>query len=223
MTETTTTTESTMGGDLSRRVAHRRVELGLSLEQVAERTGIDPGYLHYLETNATAHLSAGSMILLAMALQTSPESLLGGHQPVENPRGGVKNHPTVEVLSREQCIVQLTHTAYGRVVYVTPRGPVAVPVNYEFTDGQIVFSTDPEKASVLARSDGVGFEVDCVDQDVSEGWSVLITGSARRVTAPDERMALASMGLESWSEGGTHDLIAITPREITGRVIVHPF
>jgi nitroimidazol reductase NimA-like FMN-containing flavoprotein (pyridoxamine 5'-phosphate oxidase superfamily) len=220
MTDTTTSRKS--GGDLSRRVAQRRAELGLSLDEVAKRTGIDPGYLHYLETNCSAHLSMGSLILLAMALKTSPEFLLGGHELLRRDRGGVGAHPVVDELSREHCMVHLEAAAYGRVVYVTARGPVAVPVNYEYTDGQIVVSTDPNKARALARAAMVGFEVDHVDQDVSEGWSVLVTGSARRVTAPHERMALSSIGLESWSGGGTHDLVAITPREITGRVIVHP-
>jgi nitroimidazol reductase NimA-like FMN-containing flavoprotein (pyridoxamine 5'-phosphate oxidase superfamily) len=222
MTDTTTSIEHGAGGDLSRRVAHRRSELGLSVDQVAQQTGIDPGYLHYLETNCSAHLSTGSLILLAMALKTSPEFLQGGHELLKRERGGVGAHPIVDELTHEQCLVHLESAAYGRVVYVTARGPVAVPVNFEFTDGQIVISTDSNKARALARAALVGFEVDHVDQNVSEGWSVLVTGSARRVTAPPERMALSSIGLESWSGGGMHDLVAITPREITGRVIVHP-
>jgi nitroimidazol reductase NimA-like FMN-containing flavoprotein (pyridoxamine 5'-phosphate oxidase superfamily) len=221
MTNTTTSTDTMHGGDLSRRVAQRRAELGLSLDQVATRTGIDPNYLHYLETNASAHLSTGSLILLAMTLETTPEFLQGGKE-IARSRTGTEQHPTVEQLSREQCMVHLESGAYGRVVYVTPRGPVAVPVNYECTNGQIVISTDPNKASSLTAAGAVGFEVDHVDQTLSEGWSVLVTGPARRVTAPHERMELSSMGLESWSEGDTHDLISIEPREITGRVIVHP-
>lgn len=203
-------------------MAHRRAELGLSLEQVAKQTGIDPGYLHYLEHNATARLSAGSLILLATALKTSPSFLLGGHQALQPQWRGVGHHPTVEALSSEQCMVHLKSAAYGRVVYVTARGPVAIPVNYEFTEGQVVISTDPDKAKALARAGMVGFEVDHVDQNLSEGWSVLVTGPTRRVMAPDERMAVSSLGLESWSGGDVHDLVAISPREITGRVIVHP-
>ena len=36
-------------GDLGQRVAHRRRQLGLSREQVAQRAGIEAGYLDYLE------------------------------------------------------------------------------------------------------------------------------------------------------------------------------
>lgn len=221
MTNTAASIETSSGGDLSRRVAHRRAELGLSLVQVARHTGIDPNYLHYLETNSTAHLSTGSLILLAMALKTSLEFLQGGHE-IAQTRSGTCHHPAVEELSREQCLVHLEHAVFGRVVYVTARGPVAVPVNYEFTGGQVIISTDPDKAKALARAGVVGFEVDQVDQNISEGWSVLVTGPARRVTTPYERMELSSMGLESWSGGGTHDLVSIEARDITGRVIVHP-
>jgi hypothetical protein len=207
MTNATTATAPTSGGDLSRRVATRREELGLSL--------------HYLETNSSAHLSTGSLILLAMALKTTPDFLQGGHEVMER-RSGAGQHPTVQELSRQQCMVHLENAAFGRVVYITARGPVAVPVNYEFTDSNVIISTDTNKAKALARAGVVGFEVDQVDQNVSEGWSVLLTGPARRVTEPHERMALSSMGLESWSGNETHDLVAIEPREITGRVIIHP-
>ena len=213
---------SSGGGDLSRRVAHRRAELGLSLDQVATQTGIDPGYLHYLEHNATARLSAGSLLLLATALKTTPNYLLGGHPPLQPEWRGAGHHPTVEALTSEQCLVHLKSAVYGRVVYIAPRGPVAIPVNYEFTDGEIAVSTDPNKAKTLTQAGVVGFEVDHVDQNVSEGWSVLVTGLARLVSVPHERMALSSLGLESWSDSEVHNLVAITPQEITGRVIVHP-
>lgn len=117
-----------VGGDLSRRVARRRAELGLSLEDVGQEAGIDPGYLNYLENHADAHLSAGSLILLAMALKTSPELLLGGHPPLGREGGGSNRHPQVEPLTPEQCEVHLALGEYGRLVYSVARGPVAIPV-----------------------------------------------------------------------------------------------
>ena len=210
------------GGDLSRRVAARRAELGLSLEEVAKEAGIDPGYLNYLEHNAEAHLSGGSLVLLSMALKTTPEQLLGGHPPLRRDRGATGPHPDVEPLTAEQCEVHLGMGEFGRLLYSRGRGPVAIPVNYEYTDGQIVISTDPDKATWLEGLRIVGFEVDRVDEDLSEGWSVLVTGEIRIVGDPDENQRLSSLGLASWNDNGEHTLIAITPTEITGRVIVHP-
>jgi hypothetical protein len=110
----------------------------------------------------------------------------------------------------------------GRVVFSTIRGPVALPVNYEYSNGYVVISTDVAKAHTLECQQAVSFEIDRIDDVMSEGWSVLVTGPARRVDDPDELLSLSSLDLESWAGGDRHALVAITPREITGRVIVHP-
>ena len=47
-------------GDLGRRVAERRRELGLSREDVAVRAGMSSGYLEYLEHSLEAALTAGA-------------------------------------------------------------------------------------------------------------------------------------------------------------------
>lgn len=221
MTTSTTTGANETGGDLSRRVARRRTELGLTLEEVGKQAGIDPGYLNYLEHHSDAHLSAGSLILLAMALKTSPEMLRGGHPPLGRNRGATSPHPEVEALTAEQCEVHLRTAEYGRLVYAHARGPVAIPVNFEYTDGQIIISTDEVKATWLLGLQVVGFEVDRVVEGLSEGWSVLVTGEVRRIDDPDEQRRLSSLGLDNWGDGDEHVLIAVTPELITGRVIVH--
>ena len=40
-------------GDLARRITRRRIELGKSIEEVADKAGLDPGYLRYFEESAT--------------------------------------------------------------------------------------------------------------------------------------------------------------------------
>jgi transcriptional regulator with XRE-family HTH domain len=209
------------GGDLSRRVAQRRTELGLTIEEVARDAGIDPGYLNYLEHNAEASLSGGSLVLLSMALKTTPQALRGGRQPMPDEGDGTGPHPQLDPLSAEQCAVHLGTGKYGRLVYAAGRGPVAIPVNYEYTDGQIVISTDPEKARWLEGLRIVGFEVDRVEEGLSEGWSVLVTGEVRTVDDPEEILRLSSLDLASWDDDAEHTLVAITPTLITGRVIVH--
>jgi len=66
----------------------------------------------------------------------------------------------------------------------------------------------------------VSFEVDRVDVALSEGWSVLVTGQARRVRDPVEADALTGLGLQPWAGGDRHALVRIEPDEVTGRVIV---
>jgi nitroimidazol reductase NimA-like FMN-containing flavoprotein (pyridoxamine 5'-phosphate oxidase superfamily) len=209
------------GGDMSRRVARRRAELGLSIEDVASKAGIDPGYLRYFEENAEARLSTGSTLLLALALQTTPAMLRGQQMDVRLGSGRAGVHPELDSLTPEQCERHLEAGGIGRVVYTLDRGPVAVPVNFEYADGRVVISTDLVKANVLEESRIVGFEIDRVDDVLSEGWSVLLTGTARRVDDPDEIVALSSLDLESWAGGDRHALVVISPKEVTGRVIVH--
>ena len=221
MTPSAEDTTSGSGGDLSRRVAQRRAELGLSLEEVGRDAGIDPGYLNYLEHNAEAKLSGGSLVLLSMVLQTTPQALLGGHRALPDEKYDTGPHPELDPLTAEQCDVHLGMGKYGRLVYGAGRGPVAIPVNYEYTEGQIIISTDPEKADWLDGLRIVGFEVDRVDEGLSEGWSVLVTGEVRKVDDPEEIKKLSSLELASWGDRGEHTLIAITPTQITGRVIVH--
>jgi nitroimidazol reductase NimA-like FMN-containing flavoprotein (pyridoxamine 5'-phosphate oxidase superfamily) len=98
---------------------------------------------------------------------------------------------------------------------------VALPVNFEYTQGEVVFSTDEAKAATVEAGNVVGFEVDRVDEAMSEGWSVIVTGHARQITDPVDRQRLASLDLVEWAGGDRHSLVAIKPDEITGRVIIH--
>ena len=216
------TTTSENPGDLARRVARRRTELGLTIEEVAQRAGVDPSYLRYFERNADARLSAGTLLLLALALDTTPVALEGGGVDRPPGQGRAGRHPSLETLTREQCEAHLGAGGVGRVVFSAERGPVALPVNFEYTAGDVIVSTDVVKASLLEVQPAVGFEIDRVDDALSEGWSVLVSGTARRVDDPDEVLRLSSLDLEAWAGGDRHALICITPTEITGRVIVHP-
>jgi transcriptional regulator with XRE-family HTH domain len=207
--------------DLARRVIHRRNQLGLTSDELAKRVGVDPNYLKYFEQNAAARLSAGTLDLIAFALDTSPIALTGGDIDRAPGRGRAGRHPSLDTLEREQCDAHLSAGGVGRMVYSTERGPVALPVNFEFTEGEIIFSTDEAKADVLAQLPVIGFEIDRVDETFSEGWSVLASGPARRVTDPDELQRVSSLDLEAWAGGDRHAVVKIAPVTVTGRVIVH--
>ena len=208
-------------GDLARRVAHRRNELGMSVEELASRSGIDPEYLRYFERSSDASLSAGAMLLMAHALDTSPVALLGGDVDRPLGRGRAGRHPVLEELTPEQCEAHLANGGVGRLLLVSGRGPIAVPVNFEFTDGEVVISTDKSKAKRIETEHFVGFEIDRVDEALSEGWSVLVTGRGRRITDPEEFQRFASLDLETWADGDRHTLVGIKADRVTGRVIVH--
>lgn len=207
-------------GDLARRVVHRREQLGLTRGEVARRAGMDSGYLDYLEHSADANVSAEALVRLAFALETTVSDLAGGN--VDRPPGSGRAgpHPSLEVLSREQCEAHLAGGGIGRIVFLAERGPVALPVNFQFVDGDVVFRTDPTGSPATATGAPISFEVDHIDEATSEGWSVLITGHAARVDDPYQLERLAQLGIEPWAgEAGRDALIRIKTTEISGRNI----
>ena len=54
------------------------------------------------------------------------------------------------------------------------------------SDGDVIVSTTVAQAEHLEEQGLVSFEIDRVDESMSEGWSVLVTGAARRVDDPEE-------------------------------------
>ncbi|MEV7008511.1 pyridoxamine 5'-phosphate oxidase family protein [Streptosporangium sp. NPDC051022] len=214
----------TAPGDLGRRVARRREELGMSRERLANLAGIDPGYLEYLE-QAPASPTEETVSRLANALETGIEDLLGGTVDLPPGRGFPGRHARLEKLDTGECLRLISPGGVGRVAFDAPGGPAILPVNYVLHDGAVVFRTSfggPLDENLRTGVKGVefkiAFEVDRIDDANREGWSVLVRGGAHHVT-PDERAAAVASGVLPWA-GGDRDLyIKIVPVEITGRRI----
>jgi hypothetical protein len=180
---------------------------------------MDAWFLTYFEGSSGTALTDGALTRLAVALQTTPLALEGGE--VDRPPGsgqGAGAHPVLEHLTAEQCEDHLSVGGIGRIVLSTGPGPVAFPVNFVFADGTVIFRTSD--AMVASITGVVAFEVDHIDETMSEGWSVLVRGHARLIEQPTERLAIARLALEPWAGGARLNLIGITPFELTGRVIV---
>lgn len=203
-------------GDLGRRVAQRRHVLGLSVEQLAGRTGMAGTYLEHLESSAVAMPDARALLKLAAALETSTAYLLGTgpHRPTEAPAA-----PGVETLDVEECWRLIAEMNVGRVVFDSERGPVAEPVNFGVADRVAFFRTDPgSQVDRLAGQEPVGLEVDLIDDALARGWSVLLTGRVRRAGAPEvERLGRA--GVKPWSGREGANYLVLEPSEVTGRRI----
>jgi transcriptional regulator with XRE-family HTH domain len=205
-------------GDLARRVSYRRNELGLSTEELARRAGVDAWFLAYFEQSSDTTLTGGALFRIATALDTTPLALEGGLVDRAPGVGRAGPHPALESLSAAQCELHLAAGGVGRVVFATGSGPVALPVNFIFAGGAVIFRTSDDMAGHLAGD--IAFEVDHIDEEMSSGWSVLVRGRGRMIEEPDERAAADQLGLEPWAGGARLNLIGITPTELTGRVIV---
>lgn len=178
----------TTGGDLARRVHRRREELGLTVQELATRAGVAPEYLHYLEKNP-AVISAETLLQLAQALRISAWALMGeeGAWP-DTPAMPRPQQPGSRLagLSEAECRRLIASGGTGRLIFTTRRGPAAVPVNFAIFRDQVVFRTAEDGSLAALAGSEVGFEVDEIDAERQEGWSVLIVGQLARVTDPYE-------------------------------------
>lgn len=208
-------------GDLARRVFHRRRELGLSREEVARRAGMNAGYLEYLEHSPAVALSRGHVIRLAKALETTVDYLRGGKVDRPPGPGRAGPHPHLDAMTPEECEDHLSSGGVGRFVFASELGPVALPVNFRLLEGNVVFRTSTHGVLTAAvSSDGrVGFEADQIDDAMSEGWSVVISGRARLVEDPEELSRIAELGIEPWPGGHREAVIRIETETISGRRI----
>jgi transcriptional regulator with XRE-family HTH domain len=214
-------TQAAPVGDLGRRLAQRRTELGLSREETAARAGVAPSYLQYVEEHPTAAPGTGVLHVLAEALHTTVTALTGGDTELP-PGAGPKavRHARLTELTTQECRTLLSTHGVGRIAVPTLTGPVIVPVNYSVVDGAIFFRTEPGSTPSLAAGCQVAFEADRVDDAFSQGWSVLVRGHARVVTDSDEARRLDGQAYSGpWAGGRRDQWVRIDLYGITGRRI----
>ena len=207
-------------GDTGRRVAHRRRELGLSVADVAERAGMDPSYLEYVESQP-AQLTHSALVRLATVLETTPAALSGGgidRPPGESGRG--RRQSRLDTLTPEECRELLGRGGVGRIVFHDVRGPVALPVNYRMWNDDVVFRTAALSSLRGAQyAQRLSFEVDHIDGAMRQGWSVLVRGYAHEVRDAEELRAVEQLAVEPWAGDDRPVYIRIETRDVTGRRI----
>ncbi|MGC4987249.1 pyridoxamine 5'-phosphate oxidase family protein [Streptomyces sp. DT193] len=207
-------------GDIGRRVAVERRRQGLSREETAGRAHMSPGYLAYLEERP-ADPSLATLIRLADALGTTVPALRGGGTDLPPGQGQALLHPQLLDLGPGECRALLSTHGVGRVSVQTSDGrPAVVPVNYDVVDDAIAFRTAPGSVTAAAAGAEVAFEVDHVDEALSQGWSVLAVGPAELVTDPEATGRLTRHAHTAPWAGGERDMwVSIRPTSLTGRRI----
>jgi len=206
-------------GDLGKRLSRRRQELKLGRRQLAELAGVSLPYLQYLETQP-ARPTQAALRQLAAALQTTPEMLLGVGTSQPSGRARPSGHPVLQTLTAAECYERLSAGGVGRVAFSTVDGPVVVPVNYVMVAHTVIFRTAPDTLLAGHLDCLAGFEVDRLDEALSQGWSVLVSGRAVRVTSEAEVRHLEQYAdVRPWADGARDVYVRIIPHRITGRSI----
>jgi len=207
-------------GDLGRRVSERRRQLGLDSEEVADRAGMDSGYVRSLETSPSPQPSRAALWRLAAALEMSVDDLTGSGQEAPPGGRGPTSRPVLETLTTEECRALVGPGGVGRVVFTDDSGPVALPVNFRMLHGDVVFRTEPTANVLSALGSGpISFEVDHLDEALTEGWSVLARGDGHRVDDPGEREEALSAGITPWAAGDRASLVRVEVGRWSGRRI----
>jgi nitroimidazol reductase NimA-like FMN-containing flavoprotein (pyridoxamine 5'-phosphate oxidase superfamily) len=127
----------------------------------------------------------------------------------------------LEVLGRDECIALLAGATFGRIAITSNALPVVLPVNYVLLDDRIVVRTGRgTKLDAATRNTVVAFEVDEIETVEQTGWSVVVTGVARALVAPDEIDDVSASPPARWAPGRDGRYIAISTDMVSGRRIL---
>jgi nitroimidazol reductase NimA-like FMN-containing flavoprotein (pyridoxamine 5'-phosphate oxidase superfamily) len=126
---------------------------------------------------------------------------------------------TLTPLPEAECWDLLASARLGRVGVVVDGRPEVLPANYVLDGETVLFRTAEGTMLDEAASNFVAFEVDRIDEETHEGWSILVHGRAEDIShalgANSERMR--ALPLITWAPGARHRWIHIRPDRITGR------
>jgi transcriptional regulator with XRE-family HTH domain len=209
------------GTDLGRRIAEQRDEAHLAVADVADRAGMSPQYLRYLESSPAANPTPATLTRLAAALNVTPSMLAGAGMNLPPGQRSAAKNATLHDLTAAQCQVLIAAGGVGRFLFVQEgRGPVAIPVNFKMDGADVIFRTSG--SSTAAEGIGqkpVSFDVDHLDDALGEGWSVLLTGTASVVTGAAETGSVEALDITPWADGDRDVYVRLSPSQVTGRRI----
>jgi nitroimidazol reductase NimA-like FMN-containing flavoprotein (pyridoxamine 5'-phosphate oxidase superfamily) len=132
--------------------------------------------------------------------------------------GEAGNH--LEIMGNEECLTLLAEKSVGRVAVSMGAIPAVFPVNYTLAGGSIYFLTDEgTKFAAALRGAVVAFEIDEVDVQYHQGWSVLAVGESHVVDAESAADLMTTLPLQPWAPGAREHLVRITPEFVSGRKI----
>ncbi|WP_079100138.1 pyridoxamine 5'-phosphate oxidase family protein [Streptomyces sp. WMMB 322] len=145
------------------------------------------------------------------------ESVLWRLDGPEEP--GAQQH--MKPLDRATALRLLTSVTLGRLFFTQQALPAVRPVIHVLDGEDVVvrLSDAAALAAVTVPADGTGavvaFEADAIDPERHLGWSVVVTGYARRVDDPAELERFGGL-LRPWAPGTVTGTLRIRPDLVTG-------
>lgn len=128
--------------------------------------------------------------------------------------GGVSRR--LAELTRPESLRLLGGAPFGRIVYTIRALPAIVPVRHLVDNGMVVVRTHVGADCAGAV---VAFQADDIDPVAESGWSVTVTGVARRVLDTDETLRYEA-ALTPFVDMPHVEIIRIYPEIVSGYELV---
>ncbi|GAA2229101.1 MULTISPECIES: helix-turn-helix domain-containing protein [Kitasatospora] len=204
---------------VAQRITDRMRQLGLTEDDLANHAAMAPGYLRHL-IRMGPDFDPGGFLRIAAALRLTYRELVEGRTDAPPGQTGPAPRPVLIHLAEPECWEKLGTHGVGRIALPVRPGPAIYPVNYTIDSGTVVYPADRPGGSAPEAGTAMSFEADHIDDRLSQGWSVLITGTAEYIEDADTVARISRLpGAESWA-GGSHPLwVRIRPERTTGRRI----
>jgi nitroimidazol reductase NimA-like FMN-containing flavoprotein (pyridoxamine 5'-phosphate oxidase superfamily) len=94
---------------------------------------------------------------------------------------------SLDALPPDECLSLLARAEVGHVAFSYRALPAIVPVHFGVDeDGVVIRTTEESRLADAGNGAVMSFEVDELEPAPHGGWSVAVTGQARRMTDPDE-------------------------------------
>ncbi|GGN48604.1 hypothetical protein GCM10011579_001400 [Streptomyces albiflavescens] len=130
--------------------------------------------------------------------------------------GQAARHAELIEPSTEECRVRFLGHGIGRLAIDTPEGPFVAATPSSTVRSPL--GRHPIRTTAVGAD--VAYEVDHIDEALSQRWSVLIRGRAWAVTDPDIVHRLQALAYSGPRAGGERGMwVSLDPRSITGRRI----
>jgi uncharacterized protein len=124
-------------------------------------------------------------------------------------------------LGADVCWSLLRSTDIGRLALVASGRPEIFPVNFVVDHGTVVFRTaEGTKLAAVTINHEVAFEVDGVDREAGEAWSVVVKGRATELNRFDDLLAADDLPIRPLHASPKNRYVRIVPDEISGRRFV---
>ena len=126
---------------------------------------------------------------------------------------------SISILSETECWNLLSSVALGRLVTSVDGQPKIFPLNFVVQHRTVLFRTaEGAKLVSAAINDRVLFGAD--DHGGTEGWSVIVKGTARILRTHEQIAEAERAQLLPWTATAKQHYVRVRPLSVTGRRFV---